>query len=272
MVGNRIRIFSELVSIDAWYPSFAASLTKVSLHADITFHTARLGGEADSPVNFTLDLKRAELRVIIPESEQIGVDRSSVARFDDGNTATKRVKSTSRTKVGASGSLMFGGNTHGPSASAALSASAGKDFQRTEEITATEKIKKIVVSHSMDQEGNNRWHFRPSIADTLEGKPWAAKNLKLMKLVDKRAQIDPRFEPMVRLELSCLREDLHIGKIKLRDDNLFAAAMSRVGGERRMLAAEAYIRTRIEEEGLPSPKMNNDHAQIILADLSAAQE
>ncbi|WP_027681702.1 hypothetical protein [Rhizobium leguminosarum] len=273
MVGNRIRIFSELVSVDAWYPQFTASKSKVSLHADITFHTAHLGGEHDSPVNFTLDLRRAELRVIVPETEPIGFERASVARFDEGATATRKTKSTFKSKARLDAALGLAvGRNRLTSGAASMSAGVGKDVQRTEEITAIEKLKKIVVTHSVDAEGNNRWHFKPAIVETLEGKPWTARNLKLMKLVDQRQAVDSRFEPTVRLELSCLREDLRIGEIRLRDQGLFAAAMSKVGGERRMQAAAAYIRNRIAEEGLPSPHMDNDHAQIILAELSAAQE
>ncbi|WHO84160.1 hypothetical protein [Rhizobium leguminosarum] len=272
MVGNRIRIFSELVSIDAWYPQFTSSRSRVSLHADVTFHTARLGGEPGSPVTFTLDLKRAELRVIIPETEHIAIDRSSVARFDDGATAIRKTRSKSRTSGGIGSVFGLGATSKGASAALKLQARASKDYNRTEEVVTTEKLKKIIVSHSVDAERNNRWHFSPALTSTLNGKPWASRDQKLMKLVDKRQTIDPRFEPVVRLELSCLREDLDVDAIELVDGATFAAAMAKLGGDRRLRAAEAFIRNRIQEEGLPTPRMENDHAQIILADLMAVQD
>jgi hypothetical protein len=44
------------------------------------FGVARVGGEADSPVRFRLSIKRAEIIVLIPESEPVRVDKRSVSR------------------------------------------------------------------------------------------------------------------------------------------------------------------------------------------------
>src|SRR4051794_22753548 len=76
---NRKRAFADVVTIDAWHDSFSKEST-VDLHADVVFGTARVGGDSQSPVRFRLSLRRAEVIVIIPDSEPVSVDRKSVSR------------------------------------------------------------------------------------------------------------------------------------------------------------------------------------------------
>src|SRR2546423_71274 len=77
---NRRRAFADVVSIDAWHPPFSDQVSRVDLHADVVFGTARIGGENESAVRFRLSVKRAEIVVVVPDSEPVGVDRSSVSR------------------------------------------------------------------------------------------------------------------------------------------------------------------------------------------------
>jgi hypothetical protein len=59
--NNRKRAFAEVVTIEAWHRPFSAETSKADLHADVVFGTARVGGEADSPVRFRLRMKRADI-------------------------------------------------------------------------------------------------------------------------------------------------------------------------------------------------------------------
>jgi hypothetical protein len=77
---NRRRAFADVVSIDAWHEPFDANEGTVDLHADVVFGTARVGGETESPIRFRLSIKRAELLVVIPNSEPVKIDRKSVSR------------------------------------------------------------------------------------------------------------------------------------------------------------------------------------------------
>ena len=77
---NRKRIFTDLVSIEAWHKEFTDKRRKVDLHADVVFMTARVGGEKESKVRFRLSLKRAEFVIVIPESEPVDVDKFSISR------------------------------------------------------------------------------------------------------------------------------------------------------------------------------------------------
>ena len=71
---NRKRGLAEVVSIDAWHERFGESCDRADLHANVTFMTGRLGGEPESQVRFRLSLKRAEIVVVIPETEPLSVD------------------------------------------------------------------------------------------------------------------------------------------------------------------------------------------------------
>ena len=77
---NRRRAFADVVTIDAWHESFGPEVGTADLHADVVFGVARVGGETDSPVRFRLSIKRAEIIVLIPESEPVRVDKRSVSR------------------------------------------------------------------------------------------------------------------------------------------------------------------------------------------------
>jgi hypothetical protein len=77
---NRKRAFADVVAIDAWHDNFSENVSTADLHADVVFGTARVGGESQSPVRFRLSVRRAEVIIVIPDSEPVSVDRTSVSR------------------------------------------------------------------------------------------------------------------------------------------------------------------------------------------------
>ena len=77
---NHQRIFAEVVSVQAWHDSFDSKVSKADLSVDVVFGEARIGGEVVSPIRFKLELRRADLIVVIPETEPVSVDLSSLSR------------------------------------------------------------------------------------------------------------------------------------------------------------------------------------------------
>ncbi|RDL46290.1 hypothetical protein BLJAPNOD_06484 [Ensifer sp. M14] len=272
MLSNRVRIFSELVSVDAWHLPFTEKRLAVSLHADVSFATARMGGEDDSPVRFTVDLKRAELRVIIPETEQLVIDRASIARMEETTTGTQKSKSTRKAKGAVKGGVSLSVDASKLMGGVSGGASGSVERETVEEVSLSRKLTGIITSHSIDGEGSNRWSFVPGTERVLSGKPWDAVKNPLMKIKDRRESANKLITPTVRLELFCRREDLDIKNIVLKDSGIFRSAMSRAGFPNRMDAAEAYIRNKLVEEGLPSPNMSEDYAVISLAQILASDE
>jgi hypothetical protein len=86
---NRRRVFADVVTVDAWHMDFSNEHGKADLHADVVFDTARIGAETESKIRFRLSLKRAEVVVIIPETEPVTVDKGSISRDTPHHQVTK---------------------------------------------------------------------------------------------------------------------------------------------------------------------------------------
>lgn len=102
---NRRRTFADVVAIDAWHETFSGA-RRVSLHADVVFGTARVGGEMQSKVRFRLSVQRAELVLVTPESEPVSVDIESVSR--DGGPIKGKWKETIKNAADARASAKAG--------------------------------------------------------------------------------------------------------------------------------------------------------------------
>src|SRR5262245_5361428 len=112
---NRKRVFADVVSIDAWHPGFSARAPTVDLHADVVFRVARVGGEIESPIRFRLGLKRAELVLIIPPNEPVGIVKRTVARDQSlqKGKLKRSIKSKEGTRAGIRGKAKFHNLTPG---------------------------------------------------------------------------------------------------------------------------------------------------------------
>lgn len=269
-LNNRIRILSDLVGLEAWHAAFTPKRLEVSLHADVTFLTALMGGEAESPARFGVNLKRAELRIWLPDGEGVNVVRSSVARMTPDFNGTQKRSVERKSAAGAGASLGMNADKASLSATGAMSISANRDVSVREEATAAREFKAVISTHSPDGNGGHRWMMTPGDGRVLVGKPWAAAEMPLMSLRDRRSK--QTISPAVHLEITCLREDLHISDFELKDGSLWKRVRNRMGSENRIRAAEAFIRNRIEERGLGAPEMGERFTVIRLAQVSAVEE
>lgn len=268
---NRLKAFAEVISIDAWHEQFSEDRQIADLHADVVFGTARVGGERESPVRFRLSLKRAELIIIIPDSEPIGVDRSTIARLGNAATFTRTTEQTTQTTR----SLEGGGNASisGAGASGALSVKgrAEKSTSLNEKLEGKEEVLSIKVTHRFNNnDKTDGWRFESALEDaSLDGRPWDAMQSPLLKLVDKRKGGSRKVEPSIRLEIRCLREDMKIEDIIIKDETLRGKLAGKVGFTNNLKAAEAYIRNKLEELGLEAGDLSDDFAKIKLAEVTA---
>jgi hypothetical protein len=267
---NQQKAFTDVVSIDAWHEKLSSLTPRVDLHADVVFRTARVGGEAESQVRFRLSVKRAELILIIPELERFAVDKRFVARFGKVKSMTQSFTQTTKVvgRVDADAKAAVGLSTM----SASVGAKARANLQRSSEkkLKASEKRTSISVTYRFDNaENNNCWTLEPGIGSVLEGRPWDAAKSPIVKLVDQRVDRERGIEPTVRLEIRCLREDLEITDLELKNTGLWEELKERVGGKNRLKAAEAYIRNRLEEAGLDAGDMSDRFVKITLVDVFA---
>jgi hypothetical protein len=271
-LDNRKRAFADVVSIDVWHDAFDRKHPKVDLHADVAFSTARVGGEPESPIRFRLSLRRAEVVVVIPDTEPASVDRKSVARdspkIRGHRTETFEKKATTSAKGRVSGSA----SNIGIAASASAEASAQADQSGTQRLEVSAPVQLMNVIQSQTGNGDYRWLVTPGmpgIGEILEGRPWDAATQPRLKIVDQRKDRSTGLPPVVRLQVECRREDLVIEDLHIKDESVWENVKSRLGFKNRLAAAESYIRDRLREEGLEVKNIEDAFGRLILGSVTA---
>lgn len=114
------------------------------------------------------------------------------------------------------------------------------------------------------------WTFECETAEFLVGRAWDANASPVMRLKDLRQRGVRGIAPSVRVAIKCLREDLLITDIRLKDDEL-SLAEKLLGKEQKTKkrAAEAYIRTKLMETGLDVGDISNEFASIVMLEVTA---
>ncbi len=266
---NRRRALAEVVSVDAWHDEFCQKASKVDLHVDVVFDTGRIGGEAESPVRFRLNVKQADVVVVIPETEPVFVEKKSVSR-DTPQLQGKMTETFERTARGnVKGSV--GGSISSTNLNAAASAETGAEASvaASKKVEVTAALQLMVVTQSMTPDGHYRWSLRPSKGTVLRGRPWDADRAPRLKIVDQRKDREKGIPPTVRVEIRCRREDLEITEINVKNETIFEAAKRRAGFRNRLAAAEAYIRDRLIREGLTIRNFDDSFGELTLANIIA---
>ncbi len=267
---NRRRAFAEVVSIDAWHDPFGPQALKVDLHADVVFGTARIGGEPDAPVRFRLSIRQAQVVVVIPETEPVSVDRSSVSRDEP------RVKGKITEIVERKAHADIKGSAGASLSPTKFTVKAAVDTNAEAEITATKKIEVlselelITVTLRKTAEGHYGWTIKSTNGGALDGRPWDAQLHPRLKLVDLRRDKSKGIPPSVRVEVRCRREDLIIEDLIVKDENKWNAAQARLGFRNRMVAAEAYIRKKLIDEGLDVQNIEDIFGEVTLGSVTTA--
>lgn len=264
---NRKRGLADLVGVEAWHRAFTSEAQDAELHIDVVFGSARLGRGPDEPVRFQLSVRRAEVVVIVPSGEPVKVLPHSVVRDAPRITGSTVERQTSRRALSAGGALST--TARGAlDATAAASARMETDVERTME--AARVIGAMEVLHMRNDDGDHRWILSSEGRSGLSGRPWDGSAPRLT-LRDCRTDPSRGIAPTVRVEIRCLREDLEITGLAMKDERFWARLSSRPGHRNRMAAAEALIRTRLFEEGLLSLQadVSDDRLDMLLAATTA---
>jgi hypothetical protein len=262
--GNRKRAFADVVSIDAWHDRFDSKRSRVDLHADVVFGTARVGGESDSPIRFRLSVKRAEIVVVIPETEPVSVNPRSVARDikEPQGRLTEIIEQKSEMNAGAT--LAASASPTRLNASTSANSGIKKAVAKSKRLKVSSTFRFMTVTTSKTEEGYYRWLVRPSVAPVLDGSPWHAVNEPRLKLIDRRRDRSKGIPPAVRVEVRCRREDLVIENLEIKDEGIWQMATRRLGFKNRMAAAISYIRDRLSDEGLDVNNIEDVFGQVTL--------
>jgi hypothetical protein len=265
---NRRRAFADVVTVDAWHQTFEGT-KKVDLHADVVFGIARVGGESTSPVRFRLKVRRAEVVLVIPDSEPVGVDKPSVSR--DSPDIRTRVKETIKKSSSSGAGAHFAADisTDKFDGTIGIAAKADTNVSTEQKIERSGDRPRMHVRQSLTPDGHYRWIIESSEGSHLDGRPWDPTHSPRLKLVDRRKESGKSIPPSVRIEVLCRREDLIIEDITLKDARLWNTTKARLGFSNRMAAAESYIRNCLLEEGLLVGDMADIFSLVTLASVMA---
>lgn len=262
---NRSRFFADVVSIDAWHMPFDDHRV-ADLHADVVFRMARMSDPA-STLSFKLGLKRAEIRVIIPQFEPVEIVKSSVAR-DDPSVGGRMHLALSRESSNASTVEAALGSANG--SALRIGGSRKSERGRRSELSVDRPSTGMKVLQSKNADGEYRWEVSPLIGDLLEGRGWDAVSQPRLQLRDKSNA--PSLPPVVRVLVTCAKEDISIEDIRYKDESLGKKVVTRIFHDNRRVAAEAFIRSKMAEYGLEFDEIVDPYSEICLADVAAGME
>jgi hypothetical protein len=93
-----------------------------------------------------------------------------------------------------------------------------------------------------------------------------------MKVKDTRKDRARGIEPTVRIQVRCLREDLEISNIVLKDSRAWERLIRSPTHRNRVAAAEAVIRDRLMKAGLIHGALDEPFAEMCLAEVSVGED
>ena len=268
-MNNTQRSLKNVVSIDGWIGTFGDD-GRASVHVDVVFAEGRFGGEPSHKVKFRVSLKKAEVMVRIPEGEPLVFVKSTVARTPPGPTLARETKQSKTLSAGAKAEFSIS-----PTAvDGSLSADAGAAVStQTTDILQTEVMEFLCQHFPEDGDFGWRLHHR-EVGNTLLGSPWDA-NVSPRVLVERGTGQNAMGDaPTIKVEVRCLREDLHIEGLEAIDPSITEQLRNMVNGDANRAAAEQIIKEELMRSGfLGVPDaLDNGYVQIVVADVIISEE
>ena len=261
-MNNLSKTFTEIISIDAWRASFDEH-GKASVHVDLSFQTGLIGADEDFEVTFTLALRRALLKIVIPETENLAVVQSSVDR-EPTLEGVRRVLRESQ--IGRSGAVGISAQlTHQPSLAANADAKISRAVTDTTSTEFTSKISEFEIQQIVDAGRNYGWEINPVNGGTLSGKVWDP--VKRPRLTVKKTS-ESRIEPGFQVRVCCRKGDLFVDNVQLKSGRPLLDHLK----PNRMATAKAIIRTKLLAYGFDFDENNNDLVEVTIADVAVIEE
>ena len=267
---NRIRSFSDVVSIDAWHQDLNDKCSRADLHAHVVFGEAKLGGEQESPVRFRLSIRRAEIVVVISETEPLGVDPASVTRDLLNVKGTRKVIRSVARQKSVGGAVGVKVSAKGASGEVSAKAAVGAKSSASEVTTLSEQVSVHIITQSKTTDGFYRWIVAMQDGGALSGAPWDGTAKPRLTIVDQRTHKRSNIPPSLRVEVRCSREDLIIEDLELKDESKWNMLRNAHGAGRRIAAAEGYLLDQLTKVGLEVSNISDKFGTLVLASATAS--
>jgi hypothetical protein len=273
---NRIRSLADVVSVDVWHKDFSEGNGRADLHVDVVFDEGRMGGEKESKVRFRLSLKSAEVVLIVPSTEPITIDKSTVARGSDSPRLKKTTRKERTREISAKGEVNANLGANSSSGISGTSSVTGEAIaavanKSTEISELEEMVDSIKVVQSKTSENHYRWILRPEGGGNLIGKPWDSLEAPRLTIIDGRKNRSHGIVPTVLVEVRCRREDLSISQIEIKDGDLWTKIKAGLSTKNKLVAAEAYIKNRLLNEGLEGSEIHDKFGVLTVAKAASGE-
>jgi hypothetical protein len=264
---NRLKSVGQLAVVGGWFEQDEDKSECYSLHLSATFKEERFGGTEDSKVHFRVRLNQCEIVVFLPErGNGFRVLERTIARTLPGPaiTISDTVEENSRTSVG--GAMQVGAKVL-----AKAHAVARRTTAAVTKLDKSRQSPRMEVLYSKTADMQHCW-IASGVGGCLAGSLWDAANEPRFVVADKRPpdfiEKDRALElpPMASVEIRCRREDIEIYDIEFKDLVEQGITQNRFNQDIRMRAAEAFLKSQIQLQGLRVENMGDKFAEVFLAE------
>lgn len=266
---NTHRSLRRLVVVDAWFRRSANRDDRYTLHADVSFNEERLGGDTEAMVIFKVAVKQCEV-VFIPPKFDFKVDRNSVRR--QRPLKPQEIASSRQRKRGASGRLKLSLNRK-PAAGADIGLERSRSSEQTSKSTQTKSMYNEQFTRSVD--GHDAWRVdgQELANGRLLGPVFDVDTEPRLTLIDlrseaRRASDEMRsMTPLSRIEVRCMRDDIDIYEVRMKDEDKQGWLANRPGHKERLHIAREVLREALLQEELSVGSLLNDpYAEMTICD------
>lgn len=269
-MSNNERIVQNLISLEAWHIPLEFN-SKSPLHVALSFSDARYSGDADTPIEFRVQLRRATLVIMCDENIKVPLStrvrehpsRKRTVKSSAGAGATLRHAEDRSLELsgGAENALPKFNATKSLHQSQSIDQSADTRHEVEEEITQT--IQMIYQSAQTE----HRWECKPIYGKTLQGSAHggASHLLELQPTVRKNLA-----DLGIRVLVRCKAEDFDISDISLKPS--FMEKFRGPDIDRRLRMAKEVIKQKLAEAELGDVSLDTNFSDVVLADIMAVPE
>ncbi|WP_156127497.1 hypothetical protein [Paracoccus sanguinis] len=255
---NLARRLQSGLSVFGWYTKIENG--EFSVHVDLNFDTGKFGGSSDDKVQFELDFKRVE--VIVFCGDRVEPIKSSIARTLSLDSATAKIIQETRAESGASGGLSIN-EVAIPKVELAVSGKVSKTTVST--VERIQSAATIAVRHLLTENLHPTWDIRSVDGGELTGAPWDPVHEPRFRFNFSVDRNEPY--PHLKVVVKCRSEDLILKSIKIKDETQQLRWRKNRAPDANRIAAEQYLKSLIEKEGLPLPNISHPYGDVVVADV-----
>lgn len=270
-MSNTARILEDLLSLEAWYEPLVYQCES-PLKVALSFSDARYSGGQESPIEFSVELKRAVLVVVC--DEKLAVPREGRLRQYPSRQMTIRQVEGNETQAAEGEEDIISGKAKidekGPGAEVLGTFRNTSGFQKTNQDlhesseTLSQKIEMTYRAAGKE----HQWDCRPISEKTLQGTAQDGGQAMLRL----KPTSDVRLEDFgVRVFVKCKSDDFEISDISIKP-----SWKERLSGkedlQRRLDLARAVIKAKLAEAQLEVTDLEPKYADVVIADVLAVTE